>query len=41
MPFIYSLSDLINGKSDGLHILPFFSFLPAIFLHQCHQEAAI
>lgn len=37
----YLLSDLINGKSNGLHVLSFSPLLPAVLLHQCHQEAAI
>ncbi len=35
------LSDLINGESNGLHVLSFSPLLPAVLLHQRHQEAAI
>jgi hypothetical protein len=33
-------SDLIDGKPDGLHVLPLPPLLPPVLLHQRHQEAA-
>lgn len=38
---IWATSDLIEGKSNGLHVFAFPPFLPAVLLHEANQEAAI
>lgn len=34
-------TNLIDGKSNGLHVFSLSSFLPAVLLHEADQEAAV
>ena len=37
----WKAADLIHSKPDGFHVFALFPFLPAVFLHEGHQKAAV